>query len=380
MGSEGHGIELSVAAISIPLLSFSSIQQAIFKRNFDFKGMFSARMINSLIPLFVTIPIAYFTKNCWSLIIGTLVSNLSDAVILTLKSKWRPKFYYNIKMLKDMFSFSVWTLLEQLSIWLTVNIDIFILGKAISDYNLGLYKASITSVSQITTLITTTIIPVLFSALSRCQNNERDFKETFYEFQCKCAIILVPMSIGIFIYSNVVTWVLLGNQWMKAEDFIGKLGLIQVLIVLYANFASEVYRSKGEPKISFLVQIIYVCIFVPIILLGIRWNFEILCDLKVLSLLIFVTINVIILKIRYKFSIKYMINNIKEPLIASFIMGSVGFFMNSIINSMIIKMFTIFGCIIVYFICCMCLPKSKQNIISFVNTIKNNKKIMTNEK
>ena len=74
VGSDGYGFHLAIVALSIPLLSFSSIQQAIFRRDFDFKGMFIPSLINSLIPLFVTIPIAYFTRSCWSLIIGTLGS------------------------------------------------------------------------------------------------------------------------------------------------------------------------------------------------------------------------------------------------------------------------------------------------------------------
>ena len=40
VGNHGLGIVVSVSAASLPLLAFSSIQMARFKRNFDFKSLF----------------------------------------------------------------------------------------------------------------------------------------------------------------------------------------------------------------------------------------------------------------------------------------------------------------------------------------------------
>lgn len=370
VGSEGYGIQLTVAALTIPLLSFSSIQQALFRRNFDFKAMFIPRLINCLIPIFVTIPLAYITRNCWALIIGTLASNLSDAILFTIKSKWKPKFYYNFSLLKEMLSFSVWTLFEQLSIWLTINIDIFILGRVISAHNLGLYKTSITTVNQISTLITTTIIPVFFSALSRCQQEEKMFKDTFYSFQNKTSILLIPMSFGILLYRDVVTWVLLGSNWMEASLFIGLIGLMQAFTILICNFASEVYRAKGNPKISFLAQVLYILCIIPILIISSRYSFNILCISRTVCMVAFVIIHLTILKIKYKMSMKLMIKNMYEPFIASLIMAVFGLVIRFFMKTMILRLLSIGICAIVYFACCMLFKNTRETLISFLNSIK----------
>lgn len=372
VGSEGYGLHLSVAAFVIPLYSFSSIQQSIFKRKFDFKSMFVARIVNSLIPFFVTIPIALVTKNCWALIIGTLASAISDAILLTLKSKWRPTLYYSFQELKKMFSFTIWTMLEQISIWFTLNIDVFILGLTISTYYLGLYKTSLTTIDQIFTLITTAIIPVLFSALSRFQYNDEKFKNTFYAFQKKSAIILIPMGVGILIYSDVVTWILLGEQWEEAAIAIGTMGMMQVFRIIFSSFASEVYRAKGEPKISFYVQIIYMLIIIPLIIWGARKGFEILCFAKAASIGAFVIIQVVVLKIRYKFSICQMFKNILYPIIASMIMAIVCFVLHSNIENMLLKTASIVICIIVYFAVCMAIKDTRETILEIVRSRKHN--------
>lgn len=369
VGSEGYGFHLAVAGLTIPLLSFSSIQQALFRRNFDFKGMFVPRMINSLIPVIVTIPLAYITRNCWALIIGSLASNFSDAVLLTIKSKWKPQLYYNFDKLKKMFSFSAWTLLESLSIWLTINIDIFILGRMISSHYLGLYKTSITSVNQITTLITTTIIPVLFSTLSRCQKDNELFQNTLYKFQKKSAIILIPMSIGMLMYSDVVTWILLGSQWRKATIFIGPLGLMQAFTVLYANFASEVYRAKGEPKVSFVVQIIYIVCIIPGVSYGAKVGFEQLCYIRAALMVLFILIHLIVLDKRYGFSVKKLIAGIIQPLYASFIMAVVGMLMYSRISNMPLKAASIIICMVVYFVSCLFFKDTRNIVVDFAKKI-----------
>lgn len=366
VGSEGYGRHLMVASLVIPLVSFSSIQQSLFRRNFDFKGMFWVRLINSLLPLFVTIPLAYILRNCWALILGTLIGKLSDALLLTIKSKWKPKLYYSIGELKEMLSFSLWTLLESLSIWLTLNIDVFILGQLVSSYYLGLYKTSIVSVGQITNLITTTIIPVLFSALARCQNDIEVFKQTVYSFQQKAAILLLPMSVGICIYSDLVTWILLGEQWMEASNLVGMIGFIQVFVILYANFASEVYRALGEPRVSFFVQLGYIILVVPAIYWGASSNFEVLCLTKMFLMLCFILINMLVLKFRYAFGIRKMLLNIGYSVPATIAMAVVGYLLNRKINTVVGKGISIGICITVYLLGSMLVPKTRETILGII--------------
>lgn len=88
-----------------------------------------------------------------ALIIGTIATNLVNAIILTARSKWKPRAYYNFGLLKNMLGFSMWTLTEQLLGWENANVGIFIVGIYLSDYYLGLYKTSMASANQLLTII-----------------------------------------------------------------------------------------------------------------------------------------------------------------------------------------------------------------------------------
>jgi len=70
-------------------------------------------------------------------------------------------------------------------------------------------------------IITAAIIPVLFSALSRSQSDDAEFKRVYYTFQRMTAVFVVPMGVGIFLFRDFVTLLLLGENWMEAGGFIG---------------------------------------------------------------------------------------------------------------------------------------------------------------
>ena len=147
--------------------------------NFAFKVLFEVRIVAISIPLIVTVPLAVFTHSYWALIIGTIAVNVAQGIILSVRSEWKPRLYYSVEKFKEMFSFSFWTLVEQIAIWLTSYIDTFIVGTLLNTYYVGIYKTSTTTVNQIMTLITSATTPVLFSALSRVQTSEAEFKKIF---------------------------------------------------------------------------------------------------------------------------------------------------------------------------------------------------------
>ena len=59
------------------------------------------------------------------MVIGTIVLNIVNAVLLTIYSSWKPQFYYSFKKFKEMFSFTSWSMIEAVSIWLTSYVDVF---------------------------------------------------------------------------------------------------------------------------------------------------------------------------------------------------------------------------------------------------------------
>ena len=373
VGSPELGDSISISSVLIVIAAFSSIQMARYKREFDFRTLIFVRIGTSLIPLVVTIPLAIVLRNYWAVLIGNFTSHLFNAIVLTVKSKWKPRLYYNLGLFKQMFSFSAWTLLESISIWLTSYIGVFIVGNYLSDYYLGLYKTSMSTVNSYMAIITASITPVLFSALSRYQNDDSAFRRTYYTFQRLVAIFVIPMSIGIYIYRDLVTQILLGSQWMEASGFIGLWGLMSGFTVVFSHFSSEVYRSKGQPKISLLSQLIHLAFLIPILFLSVRYGFETLYIGRSLARIQIIITAVIIMRICFKFRVIDVLKNVFPAITSALVMGIGGFFLQRINSHIIWQIVSVPICIVIYFtVLFVCFPKMRREIMesSYIKKLK----------
>lgn len=323
VGNPGLGHVLVISCISIPLAAFSSIQMAIYRRNLDFKTLFKVRVIGIIIPLFVTVPLAFWLRSYWALVIGTISVNISNTILLTWYSQWKPRLFYSLKIVKKMFSFTIWSLVEAVSIWLTNYVDVFIVGTMLSQYYLGIYKTSSALVGQIMGLITIATTPILFSALSRLQDNEKEFQEMFFRFQKIVSIIILPLGVGIFLFSDLITKIILGEQWLEASGFIGLWALTSGITVILSYYSSEVYRAKGKPRLSVLSQVLHIIVLWPVIIIAVKYGFEVLYICRSLVRIEGILVDLIIMWVAIGILPFKMFQNICPAFFASLVMVGV---------------------------------------------------------
>lgn len=361
VGSPGLGHVLTVACISIPLAAFSSIQMAIYRRDLDFKTLFKVRIVGILVPFVVTVPLAFLLRSYWALVIGTLIVNAANAILLTWYSKWKPSFFYSYKKLQEMLSFTVWSLIEAISIWLTSYVDIFIVSATLSKYYLGLYQTSSALVGQIMGIVTIVTTPILFSALSRLQDDEDEFKNMFFRFQKIVSILILPLGAVVFVFSDLITAIILGKQWGEASGFVGLWALISGIVIVLSHYSSEVYRAKGKPKLSVLVQFLHILVLWPVILIAVKFGFEALYISRSLIRLELVLVNLIVMWITIKISPLRMIKNIFPACLSSLIMVCIYFLLPKT-ESMIIQFIYMLICSLCY-IASICFFKDERNIL-----------------
>lgn len=371
VGSEGYGLVIAVSAICLPIGAISSIQMAILRRKLDYRSLFYVRIVGIFIPLAITIPLALLTHSYWSLIIGMIAMNISNAILLAIYSAWRPKIWYDFSLLKDMLSFTIWTIVESITIWLTGYVDIFIVGAYLSTHYMGVYRTGITLVGAILAIITNTTTSVLFSALSSLQNDEYKFRRMFFNFQKMVAMFILPMGVGIYLFRDFITIVALGDQWHEAAFLIGIWALTSTITIIYSHYCSEVFRSKGKPQLSALAQSLHLIILIPTVIISVKYGFESLCLWRSLARLSMVAIALWLVYPLVHISFIQMTQNISHALLATAIMTGVFIFLpnqmdawTSIINILI--------CATSYLLVILCFKDEREML---VNIVKKNLKL-----
>ena len=360
---------ITISCFQLPLTSFSSIQMALYRRDFDFKTLFKVRLVSICIPFAITIPLAFLGLNYWALIIGTITIQISNAIILTIKSKWKPKFYYSVPILKEMLSFSIWSLIEAISIWLTTWVDSFIIGSTLNQYYLGIYKTSTSMVNTLMALITSSVVPVLFSTLSRLQENDKQFNDIFFKFQRLVSVLVLPLGIGVYLYSDLATQILLGNQWNEASGVIGVWALTSSIIIVFGNLYSEVYRAKGRPRLSFIAQVLHLIVLVPACIISSRHGFWTLVYTRAWIRMQFVLVHFLVIKFAIGISISKTVRNVLPMAISSIMMGLFGYFLQQINSGTMWSFISVILCILFYFGILFLFPNIRKEMFSVVKKV-----------
>ena len=349
VGSPKLGNAIALSSLNILIVTFCSTQTAIHRRNMDFKKLFYAKMCTLFIPAVVTVPLAFFLRSYWALLIGTMATNLVNAIALASLSKWRPSFSFDCVAFKNMFSFSMWILADAVLVWLTSYIGTFIVGRYLDDYHLGLYKTSISTVNTITSLFSSSIAPVMFSNLSRCQNDDAQMKKTFYTYQRLAGAALIPLGVGMFLYRDLLRAILLGDQWVDATEFLGIWGFLSSITIIFSNFCSTYYRSAGKPKLSMISQVIYLCVLIPALFFSVKISFRALYYARSLATVFAVILSFIIMRIVFKFKIHQTIFNVLPIVISSLFMGAVALGLQQLGSSLVWQIISVLICIVAYF-------------------------------
>lgn len=369
VGNPGLGNVIAISSFQLILTSFSSIQLALYRRDFDFKTLFQIRVISILIPFIVTIPLALIGFSYWSLIIGSISMQFFNALLLTIKSKWKPEIYYSTYILKKMLSFSLWSLIESISIWFSSWIDIFLISSWLDDYHIGLYKTSISTVNSLMALITASVIPVFFSTMSRIQDDNKKFNNMYFNTQRLMAYIIFPLGVGVFLYKELITKILLGDAWIEAAGIIGGWGLVKTIYIVVGNLASEVYRAKGRPQISLLSQIIYLAIFIPGCNISIKLGFWTFVYARCLIILVSAIIDMILMNIFINISVLKVIKNLLPVVCATMVMGIFGFFLKQFNETIIWNFISIMICCVIYLVSLIIIPKTRKDVINIKNLL-----------
>ncbi|MCM1140873.1 MAG: lipopolysaccharide biosynthesis protein [Muribaculum sp.] len=362
VGSAGYGNCIAVSAACIPLAAFSSIQMAMYNRELDYKTLYYLRLIGVAIPIIITIPIAFITRSYWTLIVGMLSSHVVNAIVLFLKSKWKITWFYDFKIFKSMFSFTFWSMVESVINWMTKYMDLFIVGKLLSDYYLGLYKTSMGTVAQITSLITASTSAILFSSLSRYQNDNEQLRHYFLKFIRAISIILVPLGMGIFLYQDLIENILLGAQWREAAYFIGLWGLRDTITIIFAHYVMIIFRAKGKPYLTAVVQGVYVLSIIPVVYYAIPYGFDTLSNCRALVSIVLVIASMIVVYHLVRLSWLKILKNVYYPMICSGLMALISYFILPKTDNYYIQFTYVLICAVVY-ITALCIhPKYKTDV------------------
>lgn len=369
VGNPGKGYLLVISGVSIPLYSIVGIECCKLKKDLDFKKLFYVRIAAALVPLFVTIPLALLNFDYWALIIGNIAGILVQAVLLMFVGSFRPHFFFSKTAFNEMFSFGIWTLLNGLAVWITNWVDSLMIGRYMNDYYLGLYKNSTGTITSLFGMITSAIVPVLFSSLSKMQNDEKQFSSMYQETLKNVAIFVIPMGVGACVYSDFATSVLLGSQWTEATNIIAVSSISTALRTVFISLNGDVYRAKEHFKTPLVLQIVDIAVTIPLCLIALKTGFWTFVYVRAISRLLLIIPEALLLKTKCGISPKETVRNLAPCFFATVVMTVAAVLLHGISDSFVYQIASIAICAVIYFSVLMIKKSERAYLLGIVKSV-----------
>ena len=348
-GNEELDYLIAITGSTIPLYGIIGILDCRLKKSLEFNKLFYIRTSSAFVPLLITLPLALMGLDFWALIIGNIAGVILRTLILLFIDKYKPSPYFSFPKLKHMLKYGIWTLLDGIAVWATAWIDTLMISHYMSDYYLGLYKNSTSTITILFSLVTATFAPVLFSSLSKLQNEPDEFNNLFLSVYKKICVFLLPLGIGLYGYRELATLVMFGDGWIEAANIIGVMAITTTLRTIFVSLYSDLYRAKGKFHIPLIMQVCDLVLLVAVCVISVQYGFWSLVYARAFIKLDLAIPSLIVAWFVCKLSPLKTFKSIWHILVATSAMTVAMVLLQSVSKTVIWSFVSIIICILVYF-------------------------------
>lgn len=299
---------LRVQSISLIIISFSSVQNAIIMRNLEFKKNFIASLIGVSFQGVVGISLAINGYGVWSLVLGTLSLNFSNCITLWLICKWRPKLLFSYNSIKYMISFSSKILAGNLLNTIYNSSKTLVIGRVFNPEMVGYYNRGYVFPATMVTGIDGAMTTVLFSSLSRIQDDKEYFVKYLRKSMKTSLTVVSPLLFGMAAVSKPMVRLLLTDKWIGAVPFV----MISCLICLFwpLTAKNQALNAIGRSGTNLILNFITKGISLIMLFLSIPFGVYVICFSSIIGDLISIAIYTVIISKHCSYSIKQQIKDV----------------------------------------------------------------------
>ena len=259
--------ELPAIASMTKVLSFTFLISAVGAVPGTLLGKELHFRINSLrglasLGVYSTIAIflAYSGFGAWSIIWAHMASTVTGSLSAWLFCRYKPKFEFDIKVIKKLFSYSKFIAITGFMGFVIGNGDDFIIGKVIGASAYAFYSLAYHFAQEPLIQVTNVVNGVMWPIYCRLQNNKERMKRAYLRALKLSALFSIPAAIGLFILAKDITANIFGENWLPMVNVFRALCVL-VAIGCLGSGAGSVYNAIGKPQINTKIQTISFIVF-----------------------------------------------------------------------------------------------------------------------
>jgi len=236
-----------VSSVSLFLGALLNPKMALLIRDLDFKKDFLLGLSQKIAGFVVTVGVAYYLRNYWALVLGTLATQICGLVFSYYCYPFKPSF--SLSKVRDLWGYSIWLSFSNFVKTLNSKLDQFVVGKMFNASTTGVYSLA-TRLS--TVLFTDTLgaaLRVVSPSLRAHTDNRSAMNKAYQNTQSLVTLVFLPVASITSALALPLIGLALGPKWAEVTEVfrllvlalcleaIGSVGLSVVLATLNTRLA-----------------------------------------------------------------------------------------------------------------------------------------------
>ena len=239
-----------IIALSLFLGSIEVVPRAVLERSMEFRRLALVETTSVLISGGLAIGLALAGFGVWSLVWQLLSLTTARAIGVALASNWNPRFRFDWSAVRELIGFSGNLVgFRAFNYWVR-NADNLLIGKFLGSEALGIYSRAYGVMLLPVRDVASVLDRVLFSALSRLQDDRGRVKSIYLRAIGGVALITVPVMVSLLVVSENFVLALFGPRWEAMVPILQILCAVGLIQPLNAT-TGWIYASLGRTDWQF---------------------------------------------------------------------------------------------------------------------------------
>lgn len=258
-------------SLSFLLSAFKGTQEAILRRQFNFRALAIRSLIATLSGGIVGVTMAFLGYGVWSLVGQQLVSQLVGVLVLWKACEWRPGLKVSINHLKELFSYGINLVGMNFLNFFNQRADDLLIGYFLGPVALGYYSIPYRILTILAGLLPGSATQVALPTFSRLQQEPERLRQAFYTAGQLTSLISFPVFFGLSLLAPELLPVLLGNKWIPSIEVMQILALAGVIFSV-AYFYGSIMMAMGKPSWALKISLINAVLSLVSFMIAVKWG------------------------------------------------------------------------------------------------------------
>lgn len=236
---------LRVIGFAIFVQGLTNVATIYLQKELEFKKYFFYQISGTIADILVSVVFALMFQNVWALVFGYLAGISVRCIVSYFIHFHMPRLRLDLVKAKELFGYGKWVFSTNVIGFFMSQIDSFFVTKMSGVVSLGFYQVAykIPSILGLEVLAGAT-----FPAYAKIQDDVPKLKEVYLKITKIFAIIIMPMTVGIFMIIPDFIVLFLGQKWLPSLWPMRILSL-SALVWTIAVISDNMFMAIGKPHI-----------------------------------------------------------------------------------------------------------------------------------